>query len=83
MQKLLEILFTIIKTIVITIVFCIEVSMKIGAITLFIAIFIVAAFFAPLTNKIYFPKWWESFANYCVHPLYFPLVEWIKGHYDY
>lgn len=83
MQKFLEILFMIIKMIVVTIAFCIEVHVKIGSIILFIAIFIMVSFFAPLFSKISAPEWWEVFAYYCMHPLYFPLVKWVNKYYDY
>lgn len=83
MQKFLEILFIMIKMIVIAIAFCIEVPVKIIAMVLFIAIFIIVSFFAPLFSKISAPEWWEVLADYCMHPLYFPLVKWVNKYYDY
>ena len=83
MQKFLEILFTMIKMIVVIIAFCIEVPVKIIAMILFIAIFIVAAFFAPLFSKISSPEWWEVLAEYCMHPLEFKLIKWVNKYYDY
>ena len=83
MKTLLEILFTFIKMIVVVLAIVIELPIKVVAIALFLAIFIVSAFFAPLFSKIRSPKWWDMLCEYCMHPFNFVIYKWVNYHYDY
>lgn len=84
MEKILEFLFVLIKTILVLLAIIIEFPIKLAASVLFITLFIIMAFFAPIFRHVTCPKWWDAYGKYAVKWKHnWHLVTWVLKNYDY
>ena len=84
MEKILEFLFVLIKTVIVLLAIVIEFPIKLLATILFVTLFVIMAFFAPIFRRVTCPKWWDAYGNYAIKWKHnWRLVTWVLKNYDY
>jgi hypothetical protein len=84
MKTVLEFLFVVIKAIVVFAAIIVEFPIKLMATILFVILFIIMAFLAPIFSRITCPKWWEAYGDYAIKWKHnWRLVTWVLKNYDY
>ena len=81
MDKLLENIYDVVVFIVLFFSVLIELPIKIFLTLLFLVLFTILAFFAPIFNNFVAPKWLNNWHDYIKNPLIFKSVNWILNNY--